>query len=322
MWESICYSIFALAMLASIVLGFLVFARKKRSLRLFFWCALAFGFGVGFLGTGPKQGVVGIVMGLVFIVPSVCLMVMRARKLGQSPQYQGPAPITQTMPAQTIPVSTVIPNPPPQNAARSKSKPRKEWVDGMPLAYNYVLPFVPASLPAVDAEIEADVKSSEDTIEYWVDGVLAGTSQDKAKAEMVRDFIGKGESCIAYILPDRACVNLRFFRDRRKGQEWRKQTVVVPVNYKGNDQQEIISCLIEGQPLLLDDDEKPGTILFRGDPIGKLCAADIKRADEIGVYGLFVEEVEETEIVTDEYSMGTKTVYVPHIRIIWMDAAK
>ena len=97
--------------------------------------------------------------------------------------------------------------------------------------------------------------------------------------------------------------------------------MIVPVNYKGSNQQEIISCLREGEPLLLDEDEKPETIFSHGDPIGKLRAADIKRADEIGIYGLFVEKIEKTEITTDKYSMDSKTVYVPHIRIIWMDAA-
>lgn len=317
MWENICVALLFIASFAALALGFLAFARKKKQFTLFFWCALALGLGFGFLSTGPQEGIVGIVMGLVFIAPAVCLIVMRVRKLGQSSQYEDPITIIPP-----VPVRSVTPNRPPQPSTKAKSKPRKEWVDGAPLAYNYVLPFVPASLPNTNGvEIEADVKSTEDTIEYWVAGVLAGHTQDRTKAEMVRDFISKGEPCIAYILPDRTNVNLRFFRDRRKGQEWRKQTVIVPVNYKGSNQQEIISCLREGEPLLLDEDEKPGTIFSHGDPIGKLRAADIKRTDEIGIYGLFVEKIEKTKITTDEYSMESKTVYVPHIRIIWMDAA-
>lgn len=203
-----------------------------------------------------------------------------------------------------------------------KQIPRKDKIDGLPLAYNYVLPFMPATDPHPGEEMEALVDLDGDTILYLVDGVIVGKTKHVKQAQMVADFKRSGDPCIAYILRFRDGVNLRFFRDRRRGQEWREQAVIVPISFKGTSRQEEISVLAPGDPLELDEDEDPGSILYHGEPIAKLPDKERKRAEEEGIYGLFVEDVTTDEEAIDEYSGDYKTIYTPHIRIIWTNRSK
>ena len=200
---------------------------------------------------------------------------------------------------------------------------RKDRVDGQPLVYNYVLPFEATTHDTHPGEeLEASADREGDTIRYWVDGIMVGQTAEAKRAQMVEDFTESGDPCLAYILSDRTTVNLRFFRDRRKGQEWREQAVIIPVSYKGTARQETISVLSPGDPLELDEADAPGSILYRGEIIGKLPSKEWKRAEDEGIYGLFVEDVIEEEQAVDEYKGDYKTVYIPHIRIIWTDRAQ
>lgn len=200
---------------------------------------------------------------------------------------------------------------------------RKDKIDGKPLAYNYIFTFcIVGNDPYPGQEIEVSVESTGDVIQYWADGVILGITEQEEQARMVEDFKRSGDPCIAYISKDRKSVNLRFFRDRRRGQEWREQTVIIPTSYKGAARQEAISILSPGDPLVLDEDDAPGSILYRGEIIAKLPAKEWKRAEAEGIYGLFVEEVTEDEQAIDEYAGKYKTVYIPHIRIIWTNRAQ
>lgn len=89
MWKSLCFDLFSIAMLSVCVLGFLSFFRKEKQFTFYFWCVLAFGFGFAFLGVAPEKGLVAVALGLVLIVPSICLMVWRLRRA-----FQGQQPMT------------------------------------------------------------------------------------------------------------------------------------------------------------------------------------------------------------------------------------
>lgn len=354
MWESICYSIFALAMLASIVLGFLVFARKKKSLRLFFWCALAFGFGVEFLSTGPKQGVVGVVMGLVFIVPSVCLMVMRVRKFSRTTtQYQesatgvpttsvnasvptSPTPVNAPTPTPPISVNAPAPTPPTSvNAAKPTSPtPREDqtkskadlvvpsWKDGCKKQYSYT----------VKLHLTNKAKLVEQAMakEFMLEPVLVGNEVHVLsggadvgilleRCDMVKDWLKRGDPyflCVQSLMDDdtSTCTALLvFYRDRRKGQEHREQTVVSLVGYKSAEVQNNICLLHEGEELKIEEgDEREGqmNVTVDGLFLGRLPTKIVKRYEEDDVYGVFFEGTED-----EETSKGN--VDKPLVRIIW-----
>lgn len=208
---------------------------------------------------------------------------------------------------------------------------RKEYVQGCPLAYNYVLDFTPAE--GVDIaqllggrDLEATVRSIGERIEYIVDGTIVGYTQHEDRARMVSDFERNGEPCLAYIIRSGDKVNLRFYRDRRKGQEWREQEVVELVSYKSRECQENIYYLTNGDPLELDEDDKPGMVLWRGSPIGKLPAKAFKRASEVGYYGIFFEGYETVDLEydpLDEHWEDKPTErYIPSVRVIWLESAK
>lgn len=208
---------------------------------------------------------------------------------------------------------------------------RKEYVQGYPLAYNCVLDFTPAEGVNISQllggkDLEATVRSAQEWIEYIVDDAIVGRTHNADKARMVSDFERNGEPCLAYIIPSGDKVNLRFYRDRRKGQEWREQEVVELVSYKSRECQENIYYLTNGDPLELDEDDKPGLVLWHGTPIGKLPAKTFKRASEDDYYGIFFEGYETVDLEydpLDEHWEDKPTEqYVPSVRVIWLESAK
>ena len=191
--------------------------------------------------------------------------------------------------------------------------------DGHPLQYSYNRPFT--KIPGidiradvlVDREREVDVQANGDLIELVFNGKVIGTISDSSKAQMVSDWKRKGFPCSAIVL--RSCVEvvLRFYRDKRIGNEHRQQNVFALTAYKSDDKQDTILCLSPGDELDLEEDwdhEDSVIVLGIGEPIGKLPKKYATKYLNEGAYCVYFEKYEE---VDDEYNYIVK----PFIRIYW-----
>lgn len=331
MWENICIALLFIATLGALALGFLAFVRKKKQFILFFWCVLALGLGFGFLSTGPKEGVIGIVMGLVFIVPSVCLMVMRIRKFSRiTTQYQEPVigvpPTSVNAPAPTPPtsVNAAKPTSPTPREDQTKSKVDfvvPSWKDGCKKQYSYTVKLHLTN----KAKLVEQAMAKEFMLEPVLVGdevhVLSGGADVGIlleRCDMVKDWLKRGDPyflCVQSLMDDGTptCTALLvFYRDRRKGQEHREQTVVSLVGYKSDEVQNNICLLHEGEELEIeeDDEEEQMNVTVDGLFLGRLPAKIVKRYEEDDVYGVFFEGTED-----EETSKGN--VDKPLVRIIW-----
>lgn len=191
--------------------------------------------------------------------------------------------------------------------------------DGHPLQYSYNRPFT--KIPdidicadvLVDREREVDVQANGDLIELVFNGKVIGTISDSSKAQMVSDWKRKGFPCSAIVL--RSCVEvvLRFYRDKRIGNEHRQQNVFALTAYKSDAKQDTILCLSPGDELDLEEDwdhEDSVIVLGIGEPIGKLPKKYATKYLNEGAYCAYFEKYEE---VDDEYNYIVK----PFIRIYW-----
>ena len=191
--------------------------------------------------------------------------------------------------------------------------------DGHPLQYSYNRPFT--KIPGidiradvlVDREREVDVQANGDLIELVFNGKVIGTISDSSKAQMVSDWKRKGFPCSAIVL--RSCVEvvLRFYRDKRIGNEHRQQNVFALTAYKSDDKQDTILCLSPSDELDLEEDwdhEDSVIVLGIGEPIGKLPKKYATKYLNEGAYCVYFEKYEE---VDDEYNYIVK----PFIRIYW-----
>lgn len=191
--------------------------------------------------------------------------------------------------------------------------------DGHPLQYSYNRPFT--KIPGidiradvlVDREREVDVQANGDLIELVFNGKVIGTISDSSKAQMVSDWKRKGFPCSAIVL--RSCVEvvLRFYRDKRIGNEQRQQDVFALTAYKSSSKQDTILCLSPGDELDLEEDwehEDSVIVLGIGEPIGKLPKKYATKYLNEGAYCVYFEKYEE---VDDEYNYIVK----PFIRIYW-----
>lgn len=197
--------------------------------------------------------------------------------------------------------------------------PCPEQKDGHPLQYSYNMAFTQTpginvrTDVLVDCEREVDVQANGDLIELVFNDKVIGTISDSSKAQMVSDWKRKGFPCSAIVL--RSCVEviLRFYRDKRIGNEWRQQDVFALTSYKSQSKQDMIFSLAPGDELDVDEDENyenSVVVSFSGEPIGKFPKKYALKCLNEGAYGVFFEKLEMTD---GEY----QDIARPIVRIYW-----
>ena len=192
--------------------------------------------------------------------------------------------------------------------------------NGHPIQYAYAFDITPA--PGIDI-INDIIDDSEkflipepmgDEISLTYNGVIVGSIKNPEKAVMLNDWIKKGFPYDAILRADGKTVNLRFYRDKRIGNEYREQTVVAITGYKSGSKQDSISFLEPGDEVDLGENyEREDTVdvLIDGiDKIGALPKKIATRVIEEGAYAAFYEKGEAQE--TDD-----GTIIKPYIRIYW-----
>lgn len=209
-----------------------------------------------------------------------------------------------------------------ESFAERKVKPIKFPLkkDGHPIQYAYALHVDPA--PGVDliGDIIRDEEKfvipspTKDEIVLSYEDTLIGTIRSTEKAAMLSDWIKKGLPYDAILRADGKTVNLRFYKDKRTGNEYREQTVVALVGYKSQTKQDAISFLETGDELDLEENyarEDAVDVLCDGiEKIGSLPKKVAQRVIEEGAYAAFYEKGEEQE--TDNGD-----IIKPYIRIYW-----
>lgn len=229
---------------------------------------------------------------------------------------------------QAAPAEPSAPETPESAAAADSPAPVKkmgfypEHADGQPLQYSYRLEFEPE--PGVD--VRADILAGEEKIvQVGYDdetgdvllvheGTLFGRIHNAQQANMVRDYLGRKNPVGAILLEDCKTVVLRYYRDRRIGQEWREQTVVKLQNCKSTRRQELIASLTPGDELDIEEDEEGSGKLYvteKGQPIGTIPAKLARRFYDDGGYLIAVERI------IDETDDDFKHWELPELRIFW-----
>lgn len=196
-----------------------------------------------------------------------------------------------------------------------------ESLNGEPLQHVYAMEYTPSG--NVDymriyncEEKEVEARPGENAIELWYQGEMFGIISDDKKLAMLRDWIKRGNPYMAILRNPGNIVALAFYRDKRRDNDWREQTVTALTAYKSSDKQDVISCLAIGEEVQLDEDyNNNGDLIVivsasNGD-IGMLPKSIVNKIQGQTPYGAFVERIEET--LNDAYD----TVYKPYIRIYW-----
>lgn len=109
-------------------------------------------------------------------------------------------------------------------------------------------------------------------------------------------------------------VSFAFYKDKRKGNEYREQTVTTLTGFKSKAKQQTISLLEKGDELELEEDfNHEGSVIvsYIGDPIGNLPKKTADKFLQDGVYAAFFEKSEEIE------SSDCEMIEKPSIRIYW-----
>lgn len=188
--------------------------------------------------------------------------------------------------------------------------------EGHPIRYAYRMGFTAADGVDVitdilgDAEKEVAVKADGDRIALIYNGVCFGHINDSDKALMLSDWERKGFPCSAIILATGNEVNLRFYKDKRIGLDYREQTVCKLTSCKSGSKQDTISCMEVGDEVELEEDydrDDAVIVYYTGDPIGKLPKKQAVKFLEEGAYAAFLEKLEEDDDCNE----------IPYIRIYW-----
>lgn len=198
--------------------------------------------------------------------------------------------------------------------------------DGASLAYNYSVPFLltnrdAALLSASKKEWYLTPEEVDGEIHLFSSGVDIGKLLERE--DMMRDWMKRNDPyiiCIEKIKgdSDTCSAYIAFYKDKRKGNEWREQTVVALTAYKSEDTQFMIGLLEGGEELEAEEDfEEHVIITSDGGEIGRLPAKYAKRYMEDGAYAIFYEGSEQIEKNTADFDYVEK----PFVRIYWYDRA-
>lgn len=192
--------------------------------------------------------------------------------------------------------------------------------DGAPMAYKYSVSFL---LTNEDALVMSMANKEYFLTAKEIDGSFHLFSGDTdigvllQREEMMRDWIKRDDPyliCVEKISgdSDMCTAFLAFYKDKRKGNDWREQSVVALTSYKSEEKQENIMFLEEGEELSLEDDLDDHVVVYSGGlEIGKLPAKYARRFLEDGAYAVFFERTEETDDWKEK----------PYVRIYWYDRA-
>lgn len=192
--------------------------------------------------------------------------------------------------------------------------------DGHPIQYAYVLDIDPADGVDLFDDIIQDTEKfvipspAGNEIILIYEDKLIGKISNPEKAKMLSDWIKKGFPYDAILRADGKTINLRFYRDKRTGNEYREQTVIAWTSYKSQAKQDALSFLEPGDALDLEENygrEDAVDVLYDGlEKIGSLPKKIAHRVLEEGAYGAFYEKSESQD--TDDGE-----IIKPYIRIYW-----
>lgn len=191
--------------------------------------------------------------------------------------------------------------------------------NGHPIAYAYALPFTSFSTVNIETDILKDCEKfvsaipEERGICLSYNGVPFGIITDMKKSEMLSDWCKKNLPFDAILRADGKTINLRFYKDKRMGNEFREQTVVSLTGFRGSEKQEMIELIEPGEEIILEenyDKEDAVDAFYQGVKIGSLPKKIALRFLDEGAYGTFYEKSEELE--NDD-----EIILKPIIRIYW-----
>ena len=260
--------------------------------------------GIGCFGSSIGAAIFGLAVGIGFALWWALDYFKKDKNIVNSP----------ISPARADHLNSVAPSQLPQNDYKLPAS-----IDGAPLQYKYVVSVNVTNEPALlsaaqSGNFELAAHSVGTEMHIFSEDNDIGVISDRA--DMLSDWIRRDD-------PFRIVLNrfsseagltvlLAFYKDRRKGQERREQTVTPLVSYKGQSTQETISLFLHnGDELEAEqDDEREGivNVYFDGSFIGKLPAKLSKRFIDNEAYGVFVESADLDD--DGEY-------YVPIVRIYW-----
>lgn len=192
-----------------------------------------------------------------------------------------------------------------------QQKQLSQMLQGNPLRYSYLLDVIPAAGTDIGAVWQGVDKYVElipegDNISVLLAGFLFGHINKPDKAKMLSDWKRKDLPYQA-ILASAGSVRLGFYKDERRGQEWREQTVCKLTRYKKVDSQDALAYMYAGQICDAEDDDGTVWVSDGVENIGALPAAFVDRFNDEDCYGVFIEKIEED-------SDGN---FVPYVRIYW-----
>lgn len=191
--------------------------------------------------------------------------------------------------------------------------------DGAPLIYNYRVKITVTDEDCLrrhhaEKDWSFTPKDINGDIHLFLGNDDIGILVDRV--DMLRDWLRRGDPfllCFENLSEENGCFgHIAFYRDKRKGNEWREQTVVSLISYKSGEKQEVIEYLNEGDEVQIEEEDDDNVIITSNDEmIGKLPKKYVRRCVEEGVHSAFIEKL--------EYDEGGKMQ--PFIRIYWISRA-
>lgn len=192
-------------------------------------------------------------------------------------------------------------------------------IDGHPLRYRYRLGFEPSDesgarqLLQSCLDHEVGLKVDGERLQLVKDDTVLGKTPESKFARMVADFKESGEPVRAIIRDTCGEFELQFYRDLKRRNTWRAQTVTYLLGYQTEEIQRNIQYADIGMELQLDEDRTPGhyiQVFACGRKLGVLPLAPSERVRNEYVFLVTMEKVEA------EGSADAPT-YVPYVRLFW-----
>lgn len=266
--------------------------KSNRSTKLILCTVLGILFLIVSFTQKGSNAVVGVILGLGLLVWP-CLTAYKKMKAKKAK----PAALTQTKDHRP---SFFIPS----------------QIDGASIKYKYTVPIEVTNYPvlldaAQNKQWQLFPKLVGDEVHIFTGNTDAGILRDRA--DMMKDWMKHGDPYIAAVqnlnTETKECtVFLGFYKDRRKGQEGREQSVVKLQPFKTEERKLSMSLMSPGLEFSFEEEDDKVYIVDGGEKIGRLTGAAEKKYNDAGAYGVFFEKQEEDD--------ETDTV-IPYVRIYW-----